>query len=35
MELYWPPFEGAVEAGVLSVMCANNLVRKTRFSSRI
>ena len=26
MELYWPPFEGAVEAGVLSVMCANNLV---------
>ena len=35
MELYWPPFEGAVEAGVLSVMCANNLVRKTRFSSHI
>lgn len=26
MELYWPPFEGAVQAGVLSVMCANNLV---------
>ena len=26
MELYFPPFEGAVEAGVLSVMCANNLV---------
>ena len=26
MELYWPPFEGAVEAGVLSVMCANNMV---------
>ena len=26
MELYFPPFSGAVEAGVLSVMCANNLV---------
>jgi beta-glucosidase len=26
MELYYPPFEGAVEAGVLSVMCANNLI---------
>ena len=26
MELYFPPFEGALKAGVLSVMCANNLV---------
>jgi beta-glucosidase len=26
MELYFPPFSGAVEAGVLSVMCGNNLV---------
>eukprot|EP01063_Lacrimia_lanifica_P022615 TRINITY_DN30158_c0_g1_i1.p1 TRINITY_DN30158_c0_g1~~TRINITY_DN30158_c0_g1_i1.p1 ORF type:complete len:732 (+),score=179.57 TRINITY_DN30158_c0_g1_i1:65-2260(+) len=26
MELYWPPFEGAIKAGVLSVMCANNMV---------
>eukprot|EP00911_Craspedida_sp_UC1_P002688 UC1_evm1s1974 len=26
MELYYPPFEGAVEAGVLSIMCSNNLV---------
>lgn len=25
MEIYFPPFEGAVQAGVLSVMCANNL----------
>jgi hypothetical protein len=24
MELYWPPFEGAVKAGVLSVMCVHN-----------
>ena len=28
-ELYLPPFEGAVEAGVLSIMCANNLVNNT------
>ena len=26
MEMYFPPFEGAIKAGVLSVMCANNLV---------
>lgn len=26
MELYFPPFAGAVEAGALAVMCANNLV---------
>jgi beta-glucosidase len=26
MEMYFPPFEGALKAGVLSVMCANNLV---------
>eukprot|EP00040_Diaphanoeca_grandis_P016729 m.86681 g.86681 ORF g.86681 m.86681 type:complete len:826 (-) comp25989_c0_seq1:109-2586(-) len=26
MEMYYPPFEGAVEAGVLSFMCANNMV---------
>ena len=26
MEMYFPTFEGAVEAGVLSFMCANNLV---------
>jgi hypothetical protein len=26
MQLYFPPFEAAVEAGVLSVMCGNNLV---------
>jgi beta-glucosidase len=26
MEMYFPPFGGAVEAGVLSVMCGNNLV---------
>jgi beta-glucosidase-like glycosyl hydrolase len=26
MEMYFPPFEGAVQAGVLSIMCANNLV---------
>lgn len=26
MELYMPPFEGAVKAGVLSVMCSNNLI---------
>eukprot|EP00937_MAST-01D_sp_MAST-1D-sp2_P000193 g193.t1 len=26
MELYWPPFEGAIKAGVLSIMCANNMV---------
>jgi beta-glucosidase-like glycosyl hydrolase len=25
-EMYFPPFEGAIKAGVLSVMCANNLV---------
>ena len=25
MEMYFPPFEGAVRAGVLSVMCANSL----------
>jgi beta-glucosidase len=24
MQLYWPPFEGAVEAGALSMMCANS-----------
>ena len=29
MEIYWPPFEGAVKAGVLSVMCANNMVNGT------
>ena len=27
MELYFPPFEGAIEAGVLSVMCANSEFR--------
>ena len=26
MEMYWPTFEGAVDAGVLSIMCANNQV---------
>lgn len=26
MEMYFPVFEGAIEAGVLSVMCANNQV---------
>jgi beta-glucosidase-like glycosyl hydrolase len=26
MEMYFPPFEGAVKAGVLSIMCGNNLV---------
>jgi beta-glucosidase len=26
MEMYFPPFEGAIKAGVLSIMCANNLV---------
>eukprot|EP00041_Stephanoeca_diplocostata_P029361 m.864407 g.864407 ORF g.864407 m.864407 type:complete len:703 (-) comp23547_c0_seq10:3243-5351(-) len=26
MEIYFPPYEGAVEAGVLSFMCANNLI---------
>jgi beta-glucosidase len=25
-ELYYPPFEGAIEAGVASVMCSYNLV---------
>jgi beta-glucosidase len=26
MEMYFPPFEGALNAGALSVMCANNMV---------
>jgi beta-glucosidase-like glycosyl hydrolase len=26
MEIYLPPFKGAVDAGLLSVMCANNRV---------
>ena len=25
-EMYYPPFEGAVQAGVGSVMCANNKI---------
>ena len=29
MEIYWPPFEGAVEAGTLSLMCGNNMVNVT------
>ena len=28
MQLYWPPFEGAARAGVLSYMCADNLVSR-------
>lgn len=26
VEMYFPPYEGAVEAGVLSAMCGNNLI---------
>eukprot|EP00756_Hemistasia_phaeocysticola_P051046 Hpha_TRINITY_DN26229_c0_g1::TRINITY_DN26229_c0_g1_i1::g.184661::m.184661/K05349/bglX; beta-glucosidase len=26
MEIYYPPFEAAIDAGVLSFMCANNMV---------
>ena len=26
MQLYWPPFEGAIAAKALSAMCANNLI---------
>lgn len=28
-EMYYPPFEGAIEAGVGSVMCSYNLVNGT------